>query len=275
MPPSPSIYAYLDYREYLRDYYAARKAHTRYFSHRYFCRKAGFKTSNVLELVMKGKRNLSRTGILKFARALDLNGRERDYFETIVLYGQANDSEAKREYLARLMKLRRKADVMTVGPERYAFYGAWWHTLVREMVGLSGFDGTAEWISRHSVFPVSAARVRESLALLERLGLVRKDVDGRWRPSQAALDTGTEVNSTLVAEFNREMIRRGLDASVRLPRTQREISGVTLRTSRACFERFKRRLQELKRELLEAAVLEEDGEAVYQLNVQFFPLTKE
>ena len=40
---APNIYEYLDYRDYLRDYYEAGKEHLSAFSYRYLARLAGFR----------------------------------------------------------------------------------------------------------------------------------------------------------------------------------------------------------------------------------------
>ena len=54
----PSVYEYLDYRQFLRDHFAASKKAKPQYSFRYFSRRAGLSSSNFLKLVMDGKRNL-------------------------------------------------------------------------------------------------------------------------------------------------------------------------------------------------------------------------
>jgi len=53
-----AVYAYLDYRAFLRDYYAERKAASRAFSYRAFSKRAGVSAPNYLKLVIDGKRSL-------------------------------------------------------------------------------------------------------------------------------------------------------------------------------------------------------------------------
>jgi uncharacterized protein (TIGR02147 family) len=175
------ILDYLDYREFLRDYYVEQKRSKPCFSHRYFCRRAGFKTSNVLKLVMGFKRNLSRTGIIKFTRALGLTRREGRCFETLVLYNQARDPKEKSAYLSELLDMKRKAEVRLIGEENYGIYSKWHHMVVREMMELPGYDGTEEWIARRICPSIGAKSVRESIDVLGKARLLRKDQRGRWK----------------------------------------------------------------------------------------------
>jgi uncharacterized protein (TIGR02147 family) len=270
-----SILDYLDYREFLRDYYAEQKHAKPCFSHRYFCRRAGFKTSNVLKLVMEFKRNLSRTGIIKFTRALGLTKREGRYFETLVLYNQAKDPKEKSDYLSELLEMKRKAEVRLVGPEHYSVYSEWYTMAVREMVELPGYDGTDEWIAQRICPSMSAKDVREAIDALGRAGLLRKDRGGTWKAADAAITTPVEVHSREIAHFNREMIRLAIEASFRFPKEHREISGLTLRISKDGFAQIKQRIVEFKKELLETAIGDKNADRVYQFNVQFFPLLRE
>ena len=85
--PRPLIYAYLDYRNFLKDLFAFKKQESASFSFRNFSRLAGLKSSNFLKLVMDGKRNLSPQSIHQVAKAFKLSKGEADFFETLVFLG--------------------------------------------------------------------------------------------------------------------------------------------------------------------------------------------
>jgi uncharacterized protein (TIGR02147 family) len=93
-----SIYDYLDFRAYLRDYYAMQKKRTRFFSYRYFAQKADFSSHNVLKQVIEGQRNIALKSIPKFVKALNHLPREGEYFKLLVLYCQSKN-ESEKNYL--------------------------------------------------------------------------------------------------------------------------------------------------------------------------------
>jgi uncharacterized protein (TIGR02147 family) len=158
---------------------------------------------------------------------------------------------------------------------KHQFFKEWHHAVVREMVELPGFDGDPEWIALRIWPRVATSKIRESLALLEKLGFIKKDARGNWRATAQAMTTENELASEQVAEFNRAMIRNAILASMMLPRSRREISGLTLRISQDCFRRIKQRIVLVKKELLDMAVADEGSDRIYQLNMQLFPLMED
>lgn len=78
------VFAYSDYRAFLRDYYVARKAAGRGFSYRSFSRRAELKSPNYLKLVIDGDRHLSPDMAKRFAAACGLQGAAQRYFIELV-----------------------------------------------------------------------------------------------------------------------------------------------------------------------------------------------
>jgi uncharacterized protein (TIGR02147 family) len=99
------IFAYIDYRKFLGDYYVDKKRTTRHFSHRYFAMKAGVKSPVLLKQVIDGKRNLTSLMIEKFAQALCLNKKESVFFRNLVLFNQARTAFDKQEHYSVLLSM--------------------------------------------------------------------------------------------------------------------------------------------------------------------------
>jgi uncharacterized protein (TIGR02147 family) len=251
------------------------KKETPFFSHRYFCSLAGFRTSGALQLVIGGKRNLSRESIMKISTAIGFCRGEHDYFESLVMANQAKDPRERAKHLLHLKQLKGDVPIERIDGAKHQFFNEWHHAVVREMVELPGFDGDPDRISKIIWPRVAASKIRESLVLLERLGFIKKDARGAWHSTAQAITTENEVASETVAEFNRAMIRNAMLASLILPRSKREISGLTLRISRDCFRQIKQRIVHFKKELLETAVADDDSDRIYQLNIQLFPLMED
>ena len=64
------IYEYLDYREFLQDYYNFKKTSSNSFSLRVFSDKIGFKAKDFISRVMNGEKNLSPSSISKISNGL-------------------------------------------------------------------------------------------------------------------------------------------------------------------------------------------------------------
>jgi hypothetical protein len=101
------VFAYLDYRAFLRDYYRARKAAGRGFSYRSFSRRAELRSPNYLKLVIDGDRNLSADMARRFAAACGLQGEAQRYFSDLVAFCQAQAVAERNKYRARLIVYER------------------------------------------------------------------------------------------------------------------------------------------------------------------------
>src|SRR5689334_749136 len=96
------VYGYLDYRAFLRDHYAAKKASSRAFSYRSFSKRAGVASPNYLKLVIEGKRNLSAKMAERFGHACGLDADASRYFVNLVAFNQAKTSIERAQCYDRL-----------------------------------------------------------------------------------------------------------------------------------------------------------------------------
>src|ERR1051326_7050786 len=116
------IFEYDHYRQFLRDFYEARKKSAEKLSFRHFARLAGFNSPSFLKMVIDGKRNLSHESIRKFAEALRLNQEEARYFTNLVLLNQAENTEEKGYYAEQLMRSRAYRKRNPLKPTQYDYY---------------------------------------------------------------------------------------------------------------------------------------------------------
>src|SRR5688572_29012547 len=78
------LHAYLDFRQYLKDWYAEQKRINPRYSHRLFARKAGLTSTGFFSEVISGKRQLTQAAVLRFGKALKLNAQDQAGFECLV-----------------------------------------------------------------------------------------------------------------------------------------------------------------------------------------------
>jgi uncharacterized protein (TIGR02147 family) len=268
------IFEYVDYRQFLRDFYAAQKAKSRAFSHRAFSRKAGLRSSNFLSLVMKGERDLSAEMAPRFAKACGLSKREADFFCDLVAYGQAKTTDEKQRWHERLARFRKFREAHRLVGEQTAYHAHWYMPAIRELVGLPGFTEAPRWIASALEPAISERQAAEALETLCRLGLLLRDERGKLRQAQALLTTGPGPLGHQVFVYHHGMIDLAKRALDHLPREERDISSLTLCVAESALPLLKRRLREFRQELLQLAEQEASPERVVQLNFQMFPLSR-
>ena len=267
------VFAYLDFRAFLRDYYAARKAAGRGFSYRSFSRKAGLKSPNYLKLVVDGERNLSSEMAQRFGRACNLSGDALRYFIDLVAFGQASTLAERNAIYARLNGYHRYRNAHRLDAAHAAYYSAWYMPAIRELASRADFRDEPAWIAAQlwpAITPDDAAR---ALEILLQLGLLVRE-DGRIVQREALLSTGPETRGLHIVSYHRAMVDRAMASIDLVPASQRDISSLTLCLSAQGVRAFKERIQRFRKELLELSALEERPAQVVQLNFQLFPLSR-
>jgi uncharacterized protein (TIGR02147 family) len=268
----PDLFAYLDYRAYLRDVYEHKKSAQRGFSYRWFARKAGLSAPNYLQLVIQGKRNLTPETAQKFAVALGLDATEARFFGDLVGFNQASSAAEKNLYYERLGSYRRHRAVRSVERDEFDYCSTWYVPVVREFVTCPGFRPDPEWISKHLIPPISPTQAAQAIELLLGLGFLVRGPDGSLRQESPLLSTGPEVRSLAIGNFHRQMMERAAASIELVPREWRDISSLTVALSPQGLQEFKQEIVALRAKLLERSAAEQNPTRVVQLNFQLFPM---
>lgn len=275
MAESPNVFAYDDYRAFLRDLYAVRKRQRRGFSLRAFSRKAGLTSSNYLKLVMDGDRNLSASMAERFAEACGLRAQEAAYFCALVAYAQSETTSERERAYRHLSSFRRFREVYPLDRAHEAYHAHWYVPAIRELAARADFKPDPKWIARTLLPPITARKAEQALGVLRELGFLVEDDQGRLRQAHALLETPDRPLGVHLAKYHRAMMERAAESIDRVPREQREISSLTLCLSQSQLLALKARLTQLRSDLLHEFGAGPDAQRVVQLNFQLFPLSIE
>lgn len=268
------VFAYLDYRAFLRDVYAEKKALGRGFSFRAFSRLAGLRSPNYLKLVIDGERNLSDQMAPRFATALGLRDDAARYFVDLVAFNQAKDAAARNAAYTRLTGFRRYRSAHRLELAHAAYHSTWYLPAIRELAARCDFEAEPEWIAPRLRPPISKDEAKSALATLFELGLLVTGEDGRVSQGEALVSTGPETRGHHIGNYHRMMMSRAAASIDDVPAAERDVSSLTLCVGGKGLAEIKDRIQKFRRELLELSTRESDPREVVQINFQLFPLTK-
>lgn len=270
----PDLFSSLDYQSWLKDCFAVLKTENRFFSYRFVGQRIGMDHSVVVK-VLQGKRHLTTEQAKSFATLLNLDKPQSQYFLALVDYGRAEkDSEIRRAFET-LLSLRPAAQ-KSLDASYYAYFQRWYHVAIRSLLDYYPFDGSdCAALARELTPPVSDKQVAESITLLESLGLIARDAHGNWRPCDAHLSTGERWMSAAVQAYQKEVIRLSEGAIELIPRQERDVSTLTISLDRASLDEIREVLRECRQTIVKIIdrVPSEKTNSVYQLNMQFVPLT--
>jgi len=268
----PNIFEYIDYRRYLRDAYDERRKESSKFSYRFIAGKVGFSSPGFFANVLSGKKDISLKLVLKFAELFKLGRKEREYFETLVLFNKSTGASEKKEYLDRLLALR-GTRVKSVEAHQWEYFEKWHHAVVRELIALKPFRGDFRALAAMMNPTITVPEARKSIELLERLGLIRKGSDGIYERTDAAISAGDAISKALIGAFQLQAIDLAKYAMESLPSGTRNFSTLTMSVSGATYEAMLEELRAFRRRLLDMAQESENVDRVYQMNFHVFPLS--
>jgi uncharacterized protein (TIGR02147 family) len=264
---------YVDYRQFLKDFYEENKKQHSYFSYRYFCRKAGINSPPFYKEVAHGKRNLTDQTVTAFIKGLGLNARQGDFFRELVFFTQAKNAQRKQEHLERMRGLLPRISEKVLPADFYSYYSRWYHIAVRELACMIDWKDDYKVLAASLRPSIKVREARQAIKLLLDLGMIRKGDNGRYEQTARHLTSGPEVVSLSVRQVNEQLSSLGAEAIGRFPASARDVSSLTVGLAPESYGLVKVAIQEFKDKVKRLISLQGTPGAVYNLNVQFFPLS--
>ena len=267
------ILEYTDYRQYIADYYADRKAKTA-FSWQEFAKTAGFSSPVYLKYVSEGRFNLSAEAAVRTAQAMHLTDYEREFFVEMVKFDHAKNDDEKRAAFSKMVSIAESRKAKIVDGESFRFFEDWKNPVLRELA--PAMPGAKPLAMAHACRPeVSAAEVSDALSFLVKADLLKKDKDGNYAQTDKVVTTGPmEFTPLAVRGLHRQMGEFALDAIENVPQDERHFSGLTLGITQDAYDEIVQEIAEFRKRIVAIATKNSAADEVYRLNIQFFPMTK-
>lgn len=268
----PDVFRYVNYREFLKDFYLFRKALRSGFSFRRFSQMVGAKSPNYLQLVMKAERNLSVPMAERVGKALNLEPNEASFFRKLVELEHADSEEQRESAQTDLFRIGCRLKAKLLPANHKAVVSTWYHLLVRELVCLPGFEASGEWISNKLRGLISVAEAEKSFSLLQRVGLIRFE-GGKYCLSDVAIDTGNTFGESAIIQAHQGTLKTW--AAV-LPQTDpelREIGSLNIPIDSRKLPEFRERIRAFQDEIVGWLQNETNPDRVVQLGVYLIPIT--
>jgi uncharacterized protein (TIGR02147 family) len=267
-----NIYEYLDYQQFLQEYIESKKKETPWFSFRFLALKLNMDHSNLVKIVLK-KRHASRKNAIDVAKFLKFNAKETEYFITLVEFNKAKNQAKSRQLLEKLIAIK-NINLTKIEPHQYDYYRQWYNTVIYTLLDFYEFRGDFAALAASVNPPITVKQAKESIELLENLQLIRREDDGRYVQTKKMITTGQSWHSVAIQTFQEEMMKRAMNSLLTHPRGVRDISTLTMSLSQSDMEAIREATLQYRASVIKIINESEKSDSVYQLNVQFFPMTK-
>jgi uncharacterized protein (TIGR02147 family) len=264
------IFQFTHFRKFLEEYQAARAKVEPAFTRTEICNMLGLeKSRSYFADVLRGKK-VSPRMVAKFIEVLELDKKEAKYFETLVQLDQAKSDAARNAAMQEILKLHPNPQHI-VNEDAYEYYSRWYNSALFAI--LDAMDVTDDMAPvQKRIFPkVPLGKLKESLALLERLGLARKNEEGFWKPTKESISSGPYNNADLIKQYQLQCFELSKQALMTPPKKPTVMSTLTFSISSEAYKKLEAELQEFKAKA--RRIIGEDKEkadGVYQMNIHLF-----
>lgn len=154
-------------------------------------------------------------------------------------------------------------------------YDQWINTTVREMIGLRDFKPEPAWICRRLILKVEDVKVRLALEGLKKSGLIEFDSQqNKFICPDPNIKTEPEAKGLNVVKFHQAMMQASVQILQRIKKQEHFFTQVSMATNDEQAQEVKKLINGFMESLLEKEQSFGDADHIYQLNLQFFPLTK-
>ena len=265
-----SIFDYTDYREWLRDAFENFKKRKTVVSWRYMGMKLKADPGNLLR-ISQGKIQLSVKMIKPKAIYFELIEKETAFCSELVYFGRAKtDKEALDHY--EKMQVLKGVPLKRLESNELEFYRCWYYNAIRSVIGISKFKNNYKALAEACTPPITEKEAKESVALLKSLKMIKKNSEGFWIVSDSFVSTGGNWRSDAVKNFQKDTILLAHDSLTNHPPSLRDISTVTMTFNMDDISLLREKIKEFRTDLLRLSQEGTNDSAVFQLNVQLFPL---
>lgn len=271
-----SITGYLDVVGYLRALYQQVKEANSPYSYRHFAEELGFGFTNYMHLVLTGKREISLEVAAKVVEKLGMKRADRDYFMALIAYHRARDHRQREILFGEIVRIRQRQTPQELDQDMLAYLSEWYHPVVRELVQLPEFKDDPRWVAQtiRPTIPEKAADA--SLKLLKRLQLiVWSDEKNRWVQRDPNVTTGPMIRGLGVKRYHQQMMILATDALLQVPAARRDYQALTFAVDDELMDDIRRCIDDFWHRILEKTTQPAAARQIYQLNIQFFPVSEE
>lgn len=265
---------YVDYSKYLLDIYNYVKDINKSFTHKKYAVALGFNPSNITIEYIKGRRPITAKTVPQISDNLALGGAERKYFNFLVKYQNAKNTGEQAKYQQKMLSYKSRLAPNELDDKTSRYMSGWVYSSIRELVRLQDFQNDPEWIRDRLSVRLRLDEIQDAIDLLLDLGFLIKNSKGELKQSEPSVSTGHRVKSLELRNYHSEMIDLGKVSLTTTPGPHRHIAGVTIPINSDDFDEINGMIQDLVDKVMQVSAKSQESDRVYQLNMQFFPITK-
>src|SRR5690606_7451542 len=190
-------------------------------------------------------------------------------------WNQSRNLAEKNLLFERVIASKRFQEWRKLDAARLEYLRHWYYPAIRELAAHPDFEASPDWIGPRLWSKLGREEILRALQVLEELGVLVRDPDGKLVRGTRTLSTGPNLKgeaSVVARSFLRQMMEQASESLDAVPSERRHVTAITVAVRAETVHELRDRIQRFRHEILERCDQDEGATEVYQLNIQLFPL---
>lgn len=234
----------------------------------------GFMNPTALHMIIKGKRRPGSKAIPKLCRYFQFNEQEEKYFRYLLKRDlSVKDPEVAQYIDSKLKVMIQNRNIPCLEESEFKLIAEWQHYAIQQMLCIKSLPDSPEQIQKNLFYDVSLEQVKAAIENLIQLKIIERR-DGELHVLQRSVCTTHDVPSEALRLHAEQMIENAKKSIRKVQIEDRSVQSRTLVIKKDQIEAAKKMIQEFSNQF-GVEIDSDEGNQVYQLNIQFFPLTEQ
>ncbi len=243
-----NVFEFTKFRKFLAEYQERRQAAEPSFSRTEFCNQLGLpNTRSYFNDVVQGKK-VTATMLDRFIDVIGLKGNEAKYFEAMVNFDQGKTAEVKEAAFAEMMKLNKNPQAI-LNSDSYEFFANWYNSTIYAILEILDIADDVSELAAKIFPPVNEKKIQASLALMQKMELIRRNENGFWKPTKESMATVQQCKSQMVLQYQKQCLELSKQALDSEGKESRDMTTFTFSVSAEAREKVENAAEKFKEEI--------------------------
>jgi uncharacterized protein (TIGR02147 family) len=277
---SSTIWEFSNFRTFLvaeQQFTKQRKPH---WNFALWASKLGLKDTSSLTKIIRGQRNPSEALTEKLVSYFAFNEKEAQYFRDLVRFEKLkSDDHLREELLERINRRNKTLPIRILDEKVFSVISNWYCLAIRELIKLREFCPNPNWIAKKFRFKVSPKQVSEAIESLLACQLLQRDDQGILKFFNGVVHSTNDIPSEAIKQYHEQMLDHARTAVREIDVSMREITSSTFAMPISKIPEAKDMIRKFKASMESMLSPPEEvgltNSQVFQIQIQFFPLTKD
>ena len=269
----PHIFAYQDYKAFLRDYFHYMKIGDPDFSTRSLAARA--KISNgYISTVLNSKQEITGKALAKIIPHLKLDATETSYLKLLCKLSMSATQEERIEAVRKMQNYKEFAKVNPQEALVLNYFTKWYYIAIREMANLPDFQINAKWIHEKLNFAVPISEVSKALEFLIQNQLIRIRPDGSFASGEGRIECEGNIYRFILTHFHKQFFELAAQSIDNTSRDLRSIKSHTIALTAEQYQEAKKLMDAALEGIAKLVKSKDERGTIHHFMFLGFPLTK-